>query len=256
MDFMPEGNMHDYLKGARLAKKRGDDGSLSPVDKLRVAIHIASSVRDLHETGDDKEIPAFFHNDICCHQYLFQNGIFKLNDFNYAQPMAFVKKDTTEKENELCLRDSSNMGMWKARSFEEHLAKANDARLEPFSGDKTDVNMMGNLMYTILTDLYLFEQPELLTRSQTTEALVAGKRSPYPDNIENSTDPAHVAVKKAIDMCWEEKWNKRPSSRIITDYLMGQLQDITKETDLKVTLPKRDPDQTPSDREYYAKTWN
>ncbi|KAK1739531.1 hypothetical protein QTG54_010074 [Skeletonema marinoi] len=258
MDFMPEGNMHDYLKGARLAKKKGEDGSLSPVDKLRVAIHIASSVRDLHETGDDKEIPAFFHNDICCHQYLFQNGIFKLNDFNYAQPMAFVKKDTTEKENELCLRDSSNMGMWKARSFEEHLAKSNDARLEPFSGDKTDVNMMGNLMYTILTDLYLFEQPELLTRSQTTEALVAGKRSPYPDDIENSTDPAHVAVKKAIDMCWEEKWNKRPSARIITDYLMGQLQDITKvnNPDLKVTLPKRDPDQTPSDREYYVKTWN
>ena len=67
MDFMPEGNMWDYLKGARLSKKRGDKrGILSPVDKLRVAIHIASGVRDLHETS------AFFHNDICCHQFLFQ----------------------------------------------------------------------------------------------------------------------------------------------------------------------------------------
>ena len=258
MDFMPEGNMHDYLKGARLAKKKGSGVgfSLSTVDKLRVAIHIASSVRDLHETGDVKEVPAFYHNDICCHQYLFQNGIFKLNDFNYAQPMTVAKQKTTE--NELCRRDWTHMGMWKARSFEEHLSSANDARLEPFSGDKTDINMMGNLMYTILTDLYLFEKPELLTRSETTEALVAGIRSPYPTDIEISTNPAIVAVKKAIDMCWIEKWNKRPSARSITDYLMGQLRDITNEVnpDLRVTLPKRDPDQTPSDHEYLAKTWN
>lgn len=137
MDFMPEGNMHEYIKGARIAKKKGKDG-LSPVDRLRVSIHIASSVRDLHETGDDKDIPAFYHNDICCHQYLFQNGIFKLNDFNYARPMTFMKNNATEKA--LCLHDYTNMGYWKGRSFEEHLAKAKeDARLEPFSGDKTDV---------------------------------------------------------------------------------------------------------------------
>ncbi len=259
MDFMPEGNMQDYLKLARLAKRKGEDGSMSPVDKLRVAIHIASSVRDLHETGDDKAIPAFYHNDICCHQYLFQKGVFKLNDFNYAQPMTVLKKETNHTETkDLCLHSSANMGMWKARSFEEHLAKAKDARSEPFSGDKTDVNMMGNLIYTILTDLYLFEQPELLTRSETTKALVAGKRSPYPDNIAKSTDPAHIAVKKAIEMCWEEDWKKRPSARTIADFLMRQLQDITNEEtpDIRVTLPKRDLDQRPSDSEYYAKTWN
>ena len=256
MDFMPDGNMHDYLKGVRLAKKKGENASLSPVDKLRVAIHISSSVRDLHETGDEKEIPAFYHNDICCHQYLFQNGIFKLNDFNYAQPMTLEKKNTNEKM--LCLRNWANMGMWKARSFEEHLREANDARLEPFSGDKTDINMMGNLMYTILTDLFLFEKPKLLTRKETTAALVAGIHSPYPDELENSSDPAHSAVKKAIEMCWREKWSDRPSARTITDYLMGQLREITAEDapDLRVTLPRRDPDQSPSDSEYYAKTWN
>ena len=255
MDFMPEGNMHEYIKAARIAKKKGKDG-LSPVDRLRIAIHIASSVRDLHGTGDDKEIPAFYHNDICCHQYLFQNGIFKLNDFNYARPMTFMKNNATEKA--LCLRTYTNMGYWKGRSFEDHLARAKDARLEPFSGDKTDINMMGNLMYLILTDLYLFEKPKLLTRIQTTEALVAGKRSPYPDDIENSTDPAHVAVKKAIDMCWEEKWRERPSARIIADYLMRQLRNITNEEtpDLRVTLPERDPDQRPTDSDYRANTYN
>lgn len=256
MDFMPEGNMQEYLKGARLAKKRGDSsGILSPVDKLRVAIHIASSVRDLHETGDVKEIPAFFHNDICCHQFLFQQGIFKLNDFNHAQPNTFTKN---KMKNELCLRDWTAMRMWKGRSFEEHLRQVADPRLEPFRGDKTDIYQMGNLLYTILTELYLFEEPELLTVDETTEALVAGKRSPYPSEIKNSTNTAHVAVKAAIDLCWIEKWDKRPSAREISEYLMEQLRAITEEAnpDLRVTLPERDPEQTPSDGEYYEKTWN
>jgi len=256
MDFMPEGDMNDYLKGARLAKKRGGDESLSPVDRLRVAIHIASSVRDLHEIGDVKEIPAFFHNDIFCHQYLFQDGIFKLNDFNLAQPMTFAKKNTTE--NEICLQNSSGMKLWKRRSFEEFLGSVKDARFEPFSGDKTDIYMMGNLMYTILTDLYLFEKPELLTTDEATKALLAGKRSPYPEDIEKSIDPAHVAVKTAIEMCWIEKWNKRPSARSIADYLMGQLRVITKEEhpDLRVTLPARDPDQKRTESDFHANAYN
>lgn len=58
MDFMPEGNMHDYIKGSRLA----GGSKLTPVDKLRIAIHIASSVADLH-TIDGTKDPSFFHND-------------------------------------------------------------------------------------------------------------------------------------------------------------------------------------------------
>jgi len=80
MDFMPEGNMHDYIKGIRLA----GGSTLSPVDRLKLSIHIATSVADLH-TIDNTPMPSIFHNDICCHQYLFQDGIFKLNDFNYGK---------------------------------------------------------------------------------------------------------------------------------------------------------------------------
>ena len=36
--------------------------TLPPVDKLRIAIHIATSVADLH-TIDGTKQPSFFHND-------------------------------------------------------------------------------------------------------------------------------------------------------------------------------------------------
>ena len=53
--------MHDYIKGSRIA----GGSKLPPVDKLRIAIHIASSVADLH-TIDETKAPSIFHNDSEC----------------------------------------------------------------------------------------------------------------------------------------------------------------------------------------------
>ena len=71
MDFMPEGNMHDYIKGSRILSRKFngahgvEDTSgklLKAVDRLRVAIHIATSVADLHSIDGTKQ-PSYFHND-------------------------------------------------------------------------------------------------------------------------------------------------------------------------------------------------
>ena len=129
MDFMPEGSMHDYIKGARATT--GGRSTLSPVDRLKLAIHITTSVADLH-TIDNTPLPSIFHNDICCHQYLFQNGIFKLNDFNYARAI-YKNKET----NESCTRSRFGMAMWKGRSLEEHQLETSipDLNVKP---DKVD----------------------------------------------------------------------------------------------------------------------
>ena len=79
MDFMPEGNMHDYIKGSRILSRKvnGDHGVedesgklLKPVDRLRVGIHVATSVADLHGI-DGTEQPSYFHND--CESTLFSS---------------------------------------------------------------------------------------------------------------------------------------------------------------------------------------
>ena len=123
--------------------------------------------------------------------------------------------------------------------------------LDPPVPDKIDVWMMGNIIYFILTDLYTFERPENLNNREVGKLLVAGKRSPYPEYIEKSTDPAHVAMKKALDMCWTQNWRERRSAREISDFMIGELHKITEEDDpdLRVVLPVRDPNQKPTDGE-------
>ena len=79
---------------------------------------------------------------------------------------------------------------------------------------------------------------------------MAGRRSPYPEHIEKSNDQSHIAMKKALNMTWTQNQDERPSARFISDYLLGQLKEITREEnpDLKVVLPERD--ERPTDSDY------
>ena len=146
------------------------------------------------------------------------------------------------------------MAMWKARSFEEHQTHATprDPNFKPVKPDKIDVWMMGNLIYYMLTDLYTFEKPKNLSWKDSGKELLAGRRSPYPKHIKESKDPSHVAMKKALDMCWVQDWEERPSARSVSDYLIGQLKKITGEEnpDFRVTLPERDPNQRSTESDY------
>lgn len=144
------------------------------------------------------------------------------------------------------------MMMWKGRSLEEHRSHAGDRSFIGVNPDKVDVWMMGNLIYYMLTDLYTFEKPENLSWRNSGKELLAGRRSPLPSHIAESQDPSHVAIRSALDMCWTQKWEERPSARFISDYLIGALRKITGEDDpdLKVVLPKRDPRMRGTDSEY------
>ena len=237
MDFMPEGSLDDYFQKVRKA----DGGSnLPPMDRLRITIHIASGVADLH-TIDGTAMPSFYHNDIGGRQYLFQDGIYMLNDFNQAKPI-YVDKKTNAQCTFAELGKNLKVDDWKERSLEENQYLTGYKGFTPVTPDKIDVWMMGNVMYTAMTDLYPFEKlrstPEsILDAPKIAKAMVAGERSKIPEQIRISDDPSYVAMQKAIDMCWTYSWKERPSARVIADFLMGELRNISgKETpDLRVT---------------------
>lgn len=77
------GNLHDLIKTTR--QKIRDE--LSSIDKLKIGYQLVSAVADMH--GNDPATIPIVHNDICCHQFILVNGIYKLNDFHLAK---FQKK--------------------------------------------------------------------------------------------------------------------------------------------------------------------
>ncbi len=102
---------------------------------------------------------------------------------------------------------------------------------------------MGNLMYTILTDLQLWNKRlrsnEGVKRKKA-KRIMAGKRPQIPKEIEKSNDPAHVAMLNALDMTWKYDWKERPSAREIANYLIGELRIITGEEspDIRIKFHK------------------
>lgn len=86
-EYSSGGNLHDVIKRSRLGDSNFHD--LSPLTKLKIGYQLITAVADLHSFEANK-VPSLAHNDICCHQFIFVNGIFKLNDFHLS---VFIQKD-------------------------------------------------------------------------------------------------------------------------------------------------------------------
>eukprot|EP00984_Skeletonema_dohrnii_P014454 scaffold6077_cov80-Skeletonema_dohrnii-CCMP3373.AAC.1 len=203
--------------------------TVSPLDRLKICIHIASGVADLHSVD-------FIHNDLHEQQFLYQDGLFKLNDFNYAKPV-YVDMNT----NETCaISEKFSMGLF-GRSLEEMQYKVDYEGFTPVKPDKIDVWMMGNLLYRVLTDLQVWNNKKRRNEKvklKQAKRLVAGERPPIPEHILESNDSAHIAMMNALDMTWKYNWMERPSARSIADYLIRELRTITGEEapDLRINF--------------------
>jgi serine/threonine protein kinase len=92
VEYSEGGNIHDLIKLARLSGK----DTMSSVEKLRICVQVAAAVADLHSFETDN-VPSLSHNDLCCHQFLLVDGIYKLNDFHLA---VFMKQN--KYTNQMC----------------------------------------------------------------------------------------------------------------------------------------------------------
>ena len=92
VEYSEGGNLHDLIKTSRMH----DQDPQTPIDRLKVGIQVATAVADLHSFEEDG-IPSITHNDLCCHQFILVDGIYKLNDFHLGQ---FLHKD--KNTNQVC----------------------------------------------------------------------------------------------------------------------------------------------------------
>ena len=90
----------------------------------------------------------------------------------------------------------SEFGNRRQASLEELQYKVGYEGFTPVEPDKIDVWMMGNLLYTILTDLQVWNKKGY---EDQVKRIVAGKRPQIPKRIEKSNDPAHMAMMDALE---------------------------------------------------------
>jgi hypothetical protein len=194
------GNIHDLLKRSRAQKRvaaevtkhpkhhhkhEQEDGPsgqrvqfISPLSKLKIAFHVATAVADMHslETHPDG-LPSMVHNDLCCHQFILVDGIYKLGDFDLT---TFLTQ-TTPAGGSTTLRRKHKPDLCQTTPIQFHpdylkclapeeypyyhdfrnaLKAKGNKEPHPITRvyrDKLDVYQIGTILYTLTTNLWIWE---------------------------------------------------------------------------------------------------
>ncbi|CAB9514731.1 Inherit from COG: Guanylate Cyclase [Seminavis robusta] len=206
LEYAPRGALHDHIKLSRLAMQ----DTMKPVDKLKILIHIASAITDLH----DPKVAAV-HGDICCHQFLWMDGFYRLNDFHMSS-FIFLNKtshQTCPGRNSVAQHEY----LWRAPEESE-----TDFKTVKLDLEKVDVWQMAQTMFYVYTKQWLYEgMPE----KQAYQLFHNRTLSSFPSHL-NTANSANAAMQAAIQWCWNFQAEKRPTAQQVRDYLLQQLSTI------------------------------
>ena len=209
---------------------------LKPVEQLGMAAWVAAGVADIHEVGrrisgnnaagmNNTITASLIHNDINMDNILLGNRdgirVPLINDFNIA---IFRKKDA--QTGEPCkFRGRFFNPQWMAP--EQMFTKDREDGLSiGFLNEKIDVYALGNILYKIAVGKspwkYNFNEAKKILeehKEKITRTKLKGGKPKVPDEVKNSKDPSIQAVLTAMDRCYRNDPDVRPTAREISDYL-------------------------------------
>ncbi|KAG7357836.1 protein tyrosine kinase [Nitzschia inconspicua] len=231
-----DGSLYDYVFSVR-----NGGAELSPHQKLKVAIHMAEGLAAVHDSVRQKP-HSFVHNDLDVSQFIFFNGIFKINDFNHGKFLLHRRESRT-----LCFRPShmapaafrapEDLQYMFTHNYRRFAPNGTSTTFKPFSLAKAEIYTLGMAHYHMLTNRWMWEgQPG---RKNSMGRLMAGERPTIPQQY--SDDVYTSAIVKVIQQCWNHNPNERPTARQVAETLKAHF--VQTEMRRNVTTSALLPDQ-------------
>ena len=178
---------------------------------LQIAYNVTLSISHAHNI-DYLGRPTIAHTDIKPNQFLFEDGYYKLTDFNRVRFLLW-----NYQENKPCgFRVTKNGGIW--RSPEEY-----EYKLET---EKIDVFSLGNVLYFLLTGFYPWN--DYSVAKDVYQEIIDGKRPSIPDEIVASHHPFDRYMIDAIEMCFTHSFLQRPSAAQVALKLQEGMDALSK----------------------------
>ena len=177
---------------------------------MKIAYNVSMSVHDAHHFNSEG-LPTMAHTDIKADQFIYQDGCYKLSDFNRVR---FLTWDY--KRNEQCgFKVGKNGGEY--RSPEEYFYQPET--------EKVDVYSLGNVLYFLLTRSEVWED---VSHKQAYELVKSGKRPEFPKEIINSDGIFERHMLQAIQAAWIQKPEMRPGALEVANIIKDGLDRYSK----------------------------
>lgn len=210
-----------------LRKREGPEVNLL---KLHVATSVAVGLAHVHEIDDR---PSMVHYDMNPRNIaIVKGGKPKLNDFNIAEFLRY-----NPQTNQTCgFRSRLHEPWWRAP---EEVVVNNTNLLT----EKVDVYSLGNLLYHILTTRSPHGKMKRERMEEVRPMVARGDMPVLGEPYRSSVDPAVVALRKAMHMCYESDPLARSSAREVANVLMDTLLTLKDQQEQKQQHHKRQQQQ-------------
>jgi serine/threonine protein kinase len=186
--------LFDWGEGGDLESLFERQPDISKAQLLHIAYNVSLSIAHAHNF-DDKERPTIAHTDIKPDQFLYQDGYYRLTDFNRVRFLMWNR----EKDLQCGFRVQKNGGIWRAPEEYNY----------DIETEKVDVYSLGNVLFYLLTRGYPWED---VSTKKAIELVKKKERPPYPAEIVNSTGIYETYMKEAIRMAFVHDKFERPGA--------------------------------------------
>ena len=203
--------LFDWGEGGDLTNIFQRNPDISDYQLLQIAYNVSMSIHDAHHF-DDRGRATMAHTDIKPDQFLYQDGYYRLTDFNRVRFLSWNEEDNTE-----CgFRVQKNGGLWRAP--EEY-----SYRIET---EKVDVYSLGNVLFFLLTG----ENPwKPLPLKEIYEKVMNGDRPPIPQEMRDSNEIFDRYMIQAMQMAWTHERTQRPGAFEVAQKLKEGIEEYEKQ---------------------------
>jgi hypothetical protein len=171
-----------------LAIKQDEREMPPPMDLLRIAVQLAEALAALHEIG-------FAHKDFDNSQFLYNDGVFQLNDFHSGR---FITNETTA---------------------------CQDYQMHPFTRSK-HLRLDQDDVFRLCSELYALFPTCGLRDGDTPRRSICYQSVTEGMEVVKSTSMAEEAVVKAMRLCWKKESDLMASAREVASFLRGELNRL------------------------------
>jgi hypothetical protein len=208
----------DYADGGDLTRIYDEDSpEPTKLDVLRIAYNVSLSIHDAHHI-DEEGRPTMAHTDIKTDQFIYQDGYYKLSDFNRVRFLmwnqTFHKWNQTS-DGQCGFNVAKNGGEY--RSPEEYAYEKET--------EKVDVYSLGNVLYFLLVGIEPWKGVNL---KDVYKFVIAKQRPKIPDEIYNNPGVYERCMIRAMENAWIHNKDDRPSALQVANIIKEGINILEK----------------------------